>query len=314
MTEPQRAMMEELVWAHRDAETLAGDLGLDDDSTSMLQSLGFWPRPVTSPATRPGSPYVCQIGDVRSLHFDWSSIQSGMSLNDPLELQFDYTRMMMGFLVFNPAPRSIEMIGLGGGSLAKYCYHKVPGANITVAEIDGDVIALRDAFLIPPDGPRFRVLCDDGAHFISRQVGCPDVLLIDGFDRDGQPPQLCSQDFYRTCYDRMAPSGLLIANLWGDHEVYSDRIRRAFFGNVIVIETEGGGNRAAIARKDGNLDLSPSQLEATLATLAPCHDGFLPAIGRRILTQVDRERQAYRNARAGRLPSMSSSDQYVSRR
>src|SRR3546814_14407471 len=95
------------------------------------------------------------------------------------------------------------MIVLGGGSLAKYCHHKVPAANITVAEIDADVIALRDAFLIPPDGPRFRVLCDDGANFIRRQAGRPDVLLSDGFDRAGQTPQLCSQDLYRTCDDRI---------------------------------------------------------------------------------------------------------------
>ncbi|NML10218.1 hypothetical protein HHL08_08640 [Sphingobium sp. AR-3-1] len=313
MTEPQRAMMDELVWAHRDAEALAGDFGLDPDSISMLQRLGFWPRPVTSLPTRPGSPYVCQTGDVRSLHFDWSSIQSGMSLNDPLVLQFDYTRMMMGFLIFNPSPRSIEMIGLGGGSLAKYCYHKIPSAHIAVAEIDADVIALRDAFLIPPDGPRFRVDCDDGADFVARAAGSPEVILIDGFDRDGQPPQLCSQDFYRACYDRMAPAGILIANLWGDHEVYSDRIRRVFFGNTIVVETEGGGNRAAIARKDASLDLSPNQLETALAALAPHHDGFLSAVGRRIATQVDLDRQACRKARARPLPGVSSCH-YVSRR
>ena len=36
----------------------------------------------------------------------------------PFALELDYTRCMMAFLLFHPAPRRALMIGLGGGSLA----------------------------------------------------------------------------------------------------------------------------------------------------------------------------------------------------
>ena len=60
-----------------------------------------------------------------------------------------YTRAMMAFLLFNPEPRHVLMIGLGGGSLAKYCHRKLPATRITVLELDHDVIALRAKFGIP---------------------------------------------------------------------------------------------------------------------------------------------------------------------
>ena len=84
-----------------------------------------------------------------ALHFDLFAIQSEMLLDAPDELMVGYTQTMMGFLLFQPAPSGIGMIGLGGGSLAKFCYRYLPSAVIAVAEIDVDVIALRNEFLRP---------------------------------------------------------------------------------------------------------------------------------------------------------------------
>jgi spermidine synthase len=60
---------------------------------------------------------------------------------------------MMLVLLFNPAPRSILMIGLGGGSLPKYCHRHLPQCDITVVEINPAVISLREAFQVPPEFP-----------------------------------------------------------------------------------------------------------------------------------------------------------------
>ena len=59
----------------------------------------------------------------RSLHVGGEAIQSTMKLGDPYALALDYTRCMMAFLLFHPQPREALMIGLGGGSLAKF-FHK----------------------------------------------------------------------------------------------------------------------------------------------------------------------------------------------
>ncbi len=99
-------------------------------------------------------PFIVDSGRRRFLHFDLDSVQSAMHLEDPNRLCLAYTRKMMTFLLFNRTPRNILLLGLGGGSLAKFCYESLPGATIIAVEPNADVIALREEFLIPADDGR----------------------------------------------------------------------------------------------------------------------------------------------------------------
>jgi spermidine synthase len=45
-----------------------------------------------------------------------------------------------------PRPTKVLMIGFGGGSLAKYCHRHLLTTQVTVVEIDPEVIALRTHF------------------------------------------------------------------------------------------------------------------------------------------------------------------------
>jgi spermidine synthase len=269
-----------------------GDIdGLSGADIRFLGRLGFWPDYSQRQDVPDGTPYVSDVGKYRSLHFDWSAVQSEMSRDDPLALTVDYTRIMMGFLLFNPAPLRIEMIGLGGGSLAKLCYHLLPTAEITVVEIDPDVIALRERFLVPPDNQRFRVVVADGANYVRRLGPAADVLLVDGFDADGQPPQLCSSYFYSNCYHRLAPGGLMIVNLWGgdpNNRKYLAKMRRSFGNDPLVIATEGDTNKAIFCRKNLDIDLADAAV-ANVATAFPQRQAqFLTATGRRIQRAIAR--------------------------
>ena len=83
-----------------------------------------------------GKPYLTERDGILALHFNDLSVQSEMSIDMPDELVIGYTRAMMSFLLFEPSPKRIAMIGLGGGSLAKYCYRYLPRTEITVVEIN----------------------------------------------------------------------------------------------------------------------------------------------------------------------------------
>jgi spermidine synthase len=255
----------------------------------ILQRVGVWPGHATVGDPSTGKPFVSEAGDCRSLHFSWACVQSGMSIAEPLKLTLDYTKSMMGFLFFESAPRRIEMIGLGGGSLAKYCRHILPDADVTVIEIDPNVIALRDSFLVPPEGPSFRVLCDDGARYVRQSSARPDVILIDGFDASGQPPELCSAEFYHHCRKRLAAGGLMIANLWGDDplcRLYEARIEQCFAGNTVTVPSMGSFNRVVIARKDMKLSLSRLEVDRIAGRFSNSNSGFLRTIGRRVERQL----------------------------
>jgi spermidine synthase len=205
-------------------------------------------------------PIVYEDGDSLTLQFRLGEIQSEMLVSDPNFLVLSYTRTMMSFLLFHREPRRIAIIGLGGGSIPKWCFHELPATDITVIEIDPRVISLRDQFRIPADDGRFRVLCEDGADYVARtqdapEALLPEVLLVDGFDSHGQSPQHCSQTFYDDCYRALAPDGLLVVNLCGpgDQQII-ERIRRSFHDRVlIVVPREDGENRVVFALKGDRL-------------------------------------------------------------
>jgi spermidine synthase len=217
-----------------------------DDREVSLDSLGA------------PSLFIHDYGGAVSLHFNKFEVQSAMYKHAPDELVLSYTRTMMNFAVFNKQPRHVGMIGLGGGSMAKHCYRRLPETTISIAEINPEVIALRDRFLIPKDDQKFMVFCEDGADFVRRQPAQFDVLLVDGFDNKGQPPQLCSQEFYSHCYRSLTAQGLLVVNVCDGSHLIS-RIRRSFRNQVQVADAHddkaniivfaGKGNSFAAARE-----------------------------------------------------------------
>jgi spermidine synthase len=219
-----------------------------------------WPRLFASEnermdnaATSPhGKPFLHESSRFKALYFSIHDVQSRMRISDPFALELEYTRTMMGFLLFNPMPSSIAMVGLGGGSLAKYCHRNLPWANIRVVEINPHVIALRDEFLIPPDDERLTVIQGDGAQYVCQHDGQHDVLMIDGFDSRGLPPRLCSQRFYDDCFKALAQDGTMVANLqFGqvDYDRHLDRIHRSFDDAVLVVDDDDLNNTIVFAGK-----------------------------------------------------------------
>jgi hypothetical protein len=134
---------------------------------------------------RHARPFVSMTAKTKQLHFVADEVQSSMDLRDPSALNLEYTRAMMGFLLFDAAPAQVGMIGLGGGSLAKFCYRHLPDSMIRIAEINPYVIALRDEFEVPEDDERFSIVEADGADFVRNCPASFNVLLVDGYDARG---------------------------------------------------------------------------------------------------------------------------------
>ena len=197
-------------------------------------------------------PYVLAAGDSKSLHFSFMAVQSRMDLNRPERLSLTYTRTMMGFLLFNAQPKSVAMIGLGGGSLARFILHHLPLATLKVVEINPNVVDLRREFLLPDDGERFKVRLGDGAEFVRAPPRRFDALLVDGFDVQGQPPELASLDFYRDCAECLAPEGVLVVNLCPAYAGFARQmsdIGRVFDGNVVSVYDDECSNTVVFASR-----------------------------------------------------------------
>jgi len=195
-------------------------------------------------------PFVVDDGERRYLHFDGRLVQSAMSLAAPNALDVRYTQKMMSFLLFHARPRRLLLIGLGGGSLVKFCHYRLPATHMTVLENNPDVIALRDAFWVPPDSTNLQVLEGDGAAYLERVEKGIDVLLVDAFDRTGFAPSLANRKFFEQAHAKLTGSGVLVVNLAGDEQAYAGLIEVAiqvFDNQVIVVPVREDDNHVLLA-------------------------------------------------------------------
>jgi spermidine synthase len=194
-------------------------------------------------------PVVSHEDGVLTLHFGSDFIQSQMAAGKPDSLTLAYTRTMMAFELFVPKPREIALIGLGGGSMAKWCHRHHPQARLTAVEVNPHVIALRKTFRIPPDSRRLRILCEDGAKFVAKPPNRFDVLLIDCCTSDRVPRELRSQEFYDHCSDALKARSLMVVNLcWRKDARVISRIRKSFAGQLLL-STDSNGNTVVFACK-----------------------------------------------------------------
>jgi len=251
---------------------------------------------IRKPETDSESVYIREKSGVRTLHIGSDTIQSAMRIARPNELEIAYTRSMMAFLLFNPDPRQVLMIGLGGGSLAKFVYYRMPLAHAAVVEVNPRVVAVaREFFHLPVDQERLQVTVADGCAHVKNDTLRADVIMLDGYDAESQVEELSTLAFYRDCARVLGEAGILVVNLWGGDRNFSacvERMRRAFDGLVACLPAGKPGNVVALAFKRSpglprweDLRARARELECIYGLEFPSFVEQLP-----LMTPSDRER------------------------
>lgn len=223
--------------------------------------------------------YIAEKFGVRTLHIGSDTVQSAMRLNAPNELELSYTRSMMGFLLFNDRPKSVLMVGLGGGSVAKFVYHRMPAASVRAIEINERVVTVaRRYFDVPDNDERFEVIIGDGAEFVTRESVSADVIMVDGYDGESHVEAVSTLAFYRACHARLNAGGLLVVNLWGGDREFNEtlkRIEQAFPAGTLCLPAERPGNVIVFGFRTAPGHLAWKELEARAQRLEPCYElGF----------------------------------------
>jgi spermidine synthase len=233
---------------------------------------------------RYAKPFILDDGRVRRLYFTLRYVQSAMTLKHPHALDLAYTRKMMAFLLFHPNPKRILLIGLGGGSLAKFCHRHLPRARVTAIEIDATVIAMSAQFGVAVD-ERLAIVQADAADYLPSAQADTDVLLLDGFDRDGIAPSLSDPAFFAAARRRLRPRGLLVANLAGAEDNWRPHLamlRDAFDERVILVRVAGDDNHIAFAFTDPDFPPHWTLLEKTAQGLQRRHGLDYPEFLRKL--------------------------------
>ena len=151
------------------------------------------------------------------------------------------------------SPERVLIVGLGGGSLVKYCHRHLQTTQVTTVEIDADVIALRSQFFVPPDDERLKVVHADGAEHVAAMVERgerTDAILVDAYDHTGIAKAVVEPSFIENAKKVLGTRGVFVMNLvaeLGDCKKHVETIRCVFGDPVLVIAMQCGGNFVVFA-------------------------------------------------------------------
>lgn len=212
---------------------------------------------------------VVEAHGVRSLHFGSSARQSAMDLRAADHIELAYLRSMLMPLLFVPRPQRILLLGLGGGTLARFLLRHFPEAQIDVVELRAAVVEVAKEYFRLNVGPPLALHVMDAHQYLEYQtaqmIGAFDLILIDVFDAEGPSVVLDDPDFFMRLSKMMAPRGAMAVNLWSGEgakwrEIQAG-IEEHFKGLLAALPVPGRGNRICIALGDAYGKLNPKGLE-----------------------------------------------------
>ena len=185
--------------------------------------------------------------DVLLLITDPGSAQSGMFVDDPLELLFDYTNFYGLGTAMHPGAKRILMLGGGGYSVPKWLLGGLSDLHgeafsLDVVELDPVMTEVAGRFFQTPlEDPRMNIFHEDARTFINRAVaalgrddaGPYDLIFADIFNSWYSVPfHVGTAEAARNIYRLLADDGIYIMNIItainGDNGRLLRSIRNAF--------------------------------------------------------------------------------------
>lgn len=201
--------------------------------------------------------YVYRDGPVMTLRFSKRRprvIQSQVDLSNLRKHMLPYTRHMMAGLLYNPRPRRVLVLGLGGGVIPRDLHHYYPQAQIDVVEIDPAIPPIAKRLFGFRTGERLRVHVDDGRRWIKKRLrDSPgvryDMVVLDAFNSDYIPFHLMTQEFLLEVRRILSPDGVVVANVFYTNRLFDAELKtfREVFGRCQVFYVPDSTNAMLVS-------------------------------------------------------------------
>ncbi|WP_116812911.1 spermidine synthase [Steroidobacter cummioxidans] len=169
---------------------------------------------------------VYETGGVRCIcftRFCRIGRQTCQDVQHPDRIVMNYPQMMLGSLFVKPEPKSVLIIGLGGGTIPRALHELVPQARIDVVEIDPAVVKVARRYFDLGDNSALNVIEADGRVQVKkalRERKSYDLIMLDAFDHEYIPEHLLTQEFLKEVRALLAPDGVLAANTFSSSRLY----------------------------------------------------------------------------------------------
>jgi spermidine synthase len=220
---------------------------------------------------------VYESGSVRCICFTrYCRIgrQTCQDVKHPDRIVMNYPQMMLGALFVKPEPRSVLIIGLGGGTIPRALQEVIPEARIDVVEIDPAVVSVARRYFDLGESSKLNVIEADGRVHVKRALRGQqryDLIMLDAFDHEYIPEHLLTREFLTEVKSLLAPGGVLAANTFSSSRLYDHESTTyaAVFPQFFNLKRE---NRVIIA-SNGPLP-DDAQLRANSAKFQKAFDSF----------------------------------------
>lgn len=242
---------------------------------------------------------VYETGDVRCICFTrYCRIgrQTCQDVKHPDRIVMNYPQMMLSSLFVKPEPKSVLIIGLGGGTIPRALHELVPQARIDVVEIDPAVVKVARRYFDLGDNSELNVIEADGRVQVKRALReqkSYDLIMLDAFDHEYIPEHLLTQEFLKEVKSLLAPGGVLAANTFSSSRLYDHESATyaSVFPEFFNLKKE---NRVIIAA-NGPLP-NEEQLQANSKRFEQAFDAFSISANK-LLPLFSRKQDWERNAR-----------------
>ncbi len=181
---------------------------------------------------------------VRLMVTDPGYSQSGMLLDAPDELYFDYTRFYALGPRHVPGARKVLMLGGGGYSVPKWLLAGKSGLDaaalrLTVVELDPAMTAVSRRWFGLKDDPRLTLRHEDARAFLNRQQERYDLVFVDVFNSYYSVPfQMGTVEAARELRRAVAPGGALLMNVISAVEGPDGRLFRGIYHSLAAAFVE----------------------------------------------------------------------------
>ncbi|MBI5633174.1 MAG: fused MFS/spermidine synthase [Nitrospirae bacterium] len=154
--------------------------------------------------------------------------QGGIYVNAPDKLLLEFTQMSFVSLAFlDRDPKAVLFVGLGAGAMPKYFARRYPDANIDIAEIDPDMLAVAQKYFYFKENEGMKVHVDDGRLFVKRTKKKYDWIILDAYQNDYIPFHLTTLEFLEEVRSKLKENGVVVANI-------TSSFRNKFFDSMVM--------------------------------------------------------------------------------
>ena len=248
------------------------------------------PQPVETPynSIRLMEGRTSENRPVRLMATDPGYSQSGMYLDNPTELYFEYTRYYSLGTVLFPHAQNVLMLGGGGYSVPKWLLAGHGGLNseklrLDVVELDAGMTRVARQYFALPDDARMSVTHEDARRFINVNQKPYDLVFVDVFNSHYSVPfHMGTVEAAQALRRAVAPGGALLMNIISAFEGEDGHIFRGIHGALstqfpeihVFAVTPGQKphqvqNLMVLALPEARPDLAPALLRAEGSWSAP---------------------------------------------